>query len=56
MAQQIANLGQGRSLLEHLGRQAVTKQVGASIRRLNAGSVQCAVHQRADGDGVGEAD
>src|SRR5258708_21925528 len=56
MAQQIANLGQGGSLLEHLSRQAVTEQVGASIGGLNSCSLKCPVHQRADCDGVGETD
>ncbi len=50
MAQQIADLGQGRSLLEHLGRQAGAKQVRGSISRLNARSFQCPVHQRAAGE------
>ena len=56
MAQQIANLGQGGSLLEHLSRQAVTEQVGASIGGLNSCSFQCPVHQRTNCEGVGEPD
>src|ERR1700737_3080417 len=56
MPQQIANLAQGGSLFEHLGRQAVTEQVGASMGGFNSCSLKCPVHQRTDCDGVGETD
>ena len=55
MPQQIADLIQGCALVEHPGGQAVAEHMGTSIFRLHARPLQIPIHQRADGNRVGEA-
>ena len=54
MPQQLTDLLQRSSLLEHLGGQGVPEQMGTGARRLHTGSLEGAGNKGGDSDGVGE--
>jgi hypothetical protein len=54
MTQQLTDFLQRSSLLEHLGGQSVSEQMGTGARRLHAGSLERTGNKGGDSDGVGE--
>jgi hypothetical protein len=55
MPQQLTDLLQRSSLMEHLGGQGVSEQMGTGAGRLHAGSFERAGDKGGDSDGVGES-
>jgi hypothetical protein len=55
MPQQLTDLLQRSSLMEHLGGQGVSEQMGTGAGRLHAGSLERAGNKGGNSDGVGES-